>query len=159
NVLPGESAPLGDYIQAIAAITTLEGHVRAAHDLHLRALSGTSPYADIDLKRAGKHALHPFHELLEEDGPRAQLVQNLLQQHEVLAPIKEQLQSFSKLAGDQATKPATFDKAYEKLLSTVEQARAAIGGEAYNTPYLKKAAALLVLASGEHEYKEAIEEG
>jgi ZIP family zinc transporter len=159
NVLPGESAALADTIQAIAAITILEGHVRAAHDLHLRALSDQSPDPDIDLKRAGKHAHHPFHELLEEDGPRAQLVQNLLQQHELLAPLKGELQDYCKLAGQKGASASHFDKEYKELLDLVERARSKIGGEAYNTPYLRRAAALLVLGSAENEYKEATEDG
>lgn len=159
NVMPGESAGLADAIQVIAALTNLEGHVRAAHDLHLRALSNSSPTPEIDLKRAGKHAHHPFQELLEEDGPKALLVQNLLKQHQLLEPIKNELASYGKLAGEKSTDPVKFDKAYKGLLETVEKARSAVGAEAYNTPYLKRAAALIILASAEHEYREATEDG
>lgn len=160
KVLPGKAAALTDEIQAIAAIITLEGHVRASHDLHMRAINGKSPNSELDLKRAGKHAHHPVHELLEEGkGPRAEMVQKLLSEHELLLPLKEKLALFTALASDKSSNTHSFEKAYKDLLSTIENARQQIGGEAYGTPYLKKQAVLLVLQSAEDEYKEATENG
>lgn len=160
NVLPGETAPLQDIIQVVAALTILEGHVRAAHDLHERGLAKESPYPSLDFKRAGKHAQHPMHESLSNAGGRtSRLVQKVLEQNKLLVPLREKLEKYIVLAGDQSAPADTFEKAYQDLLSFVEQARRTISGEAYNTPYLKKAAIRLVLSSAENEYREATERG
>jgi len=159
NVLPGKSTPLVDEIATVAAMTILEGHARAAHDLHIRALSGQSPDPVLDLKRAGKHAHHPMREILEDQGPKALMVQNLLQKYGFLESLKIKLHQYSKLAADKDVSTAQFNEYYEDLLANVEQIRKAIGQDAYKTADFKKKAALLVLSSAEDEYKEAVEDG
>jgi ZIP family zinc transporter len=158
TVLPGEIAPLEDQIQAVAALITLEGHVRAAIDLHLNALNGKSKDAALDLQRAGKHAHHPMHELLEEGSPKGLMVQHYLAQHSLLHPLKEKLTAFSTLAKDKDVSPAKFTQCWQDLLATVAKARNAIGGQALDTDYFKKKTVLLVLSKAEDEYKETVED-
>ncbi len=153
------SAVLNDPIQAVAAIVTLEGHVRAAHDLHEGALNGTSQNPVLDLKRAGKHAHHPMHELLEDKGPRALMVQKYLENGGFLVPLKEKLEEYSKLAGSKDTPDAEFRKKYDQLLGSAESARSFIGGASYKTPSFTQAVVHSVLESTEAEYKEAVENG
>jgi ZIP family zinc transporter len=148
-----------DLVQALAAITTIEGHANAAHDLHNRALGGKSPNAALDLKRAGKHAHHPMHELLEDTTPRAKMVQDLLAKNSMLLPIKEDLREFSELAGKKDVSPALFEKKYQDLVDKVEDARHEIGGTSYDSPEFKSKTVLAVLAMAEGEYKEAVEGG
>lgn len=143
----------------LAAITTIEGHANAAHDLHLRALSGKSPNATLDLKRAGKHAHHPMHELLEDKSPRALVVQELLGKIGMLDAFKEQLHSYSHLAGDKDADPKSFAESYVQLIEMVEKARTAIGGAQYHEPAFKAHVATELLSMGEGEYKEAVEGG
>lgn len=159
NVLPGEIAPLEDQIQTVAAITVLEGHVRAACDLHIRAVSGNSPHPSLDWQRAGKHAYHPIKELFEATGPKASMVQNLLKKHGLLASFKEKLLAYSQLAANKNVSTKEFTRSYNQLLELTEAARKAVGGQAYKTIYFRKNAALIVLSSAENEYREAVENG
>jgi zinc transporter, ZIP family len=148
-----------DLVQALAAITTIEGHANAAHDLHVEALEGKSQNPALDLKRAGKHAHHPMHELLDDTTPRAKMVQKLLTDHSMLEPIKESLSEFSELAGKKDVPDATFEKEYQELVDKVEEARQQIGGTAYDSPEFKSKVVLAVLELAEGEYKEAVEGG
>jgi zinc transporter, ZIP family len=159
KVVAGKAEPTEDLIQVLAAITTMEGHANAAYDLHLRALRGESPHAALDIKRAGKHAHHPMHELLEDKSPRAIMVQDSLAKHSLLLPIKEDLDKFSHLAGREDSDPHTFLAAYKSLLDNVEASRKEIGGPIYNTPEFKSRVVLAVLEMAEGEYREAVEGG
>jgi len=159
KVVGGNVDESEDLTQALAAITTVEGHANAAHDLHLRALSGKSPHAALDLKRAGKHAHHPMHELLEDKSPRAIMVQDLLMKHSLLLTLKEDLNKFSTLAGKNDAPPHIFEAAYKSLLDKVEQSRKEIGGDLYEKPEFKSRVVLSILAMAEGEYKEAVEGG
>lgn len=159
TVAQGQATPLLDKIQAVAALITLEGHVRAAHDLHERALGGRSNDGALDLKRAGKHAHHPKRELLEDTNPRALMIQKLLKRNQLLKPLKEKLDQYSKLAGDKDVLEADFDQSYDDLLATAENARVLIGGDQYTNPSFRASVVKLVLESAEGEYKEATESG
>ena len=159
TVLSGKASALENEIQAVAAVTSLEGHARAAYDLHLRALSGTSPNAALDFKRAGKHAHHPMHELLEDNGPKAILVQEFLKKYNLLEPLTEKLHHYSQLAADKNVGESEFTSCFKDLVATAEQARESIGRQAYKTDYFRKKAVLGVLGMAEDEYKEATENG
>ncbi len=159
EVLGGKVEPSFELTQILAAITTIEGHANAAHDLHIHALSGKSKNAALDLKRAGKHAHHPMHELLEDKSPRAFMVQNLLEKHALLLSLKEDLSKFSNLAGQKDAEPKAFERAYKAVVDKVELSRKVIAGARYQQPEFKSAVALAVLAMAEAEYKEAVEGG
>jgi zinc transporter, ZIP family len=148
-----------DLVQALAAITTIEGHANAAHDLHVRAAQGNSPNASLDLKRAGKHAHHPLKELLEDTTPRARMVQTLLSKHSLLEGIKKDLKEVSELAGNKDAPTDQFEGEYQELIEKVEKARREIGGDLYRNPEFKTKIALAVLEMAEGEYKEAVEGG
>jgi len=155
----GKVAAQDDLAQLLAAITTIEGHANASHDLHLRALSGKSPNAALDLKRAGKHAHHPMHELLQEKTPQAMAVQESLQKFALLDRVKEDIEDLSKLAADKSTEPKQFENSYNAIIEVVSDARKRIAGNAYNDPKLKAKIVLALLAMAEGEYKEAVEDG
>ena len=143
----------------VAAITTIDGHAQAAFDLHIHALASKGAVAKLDLMRAGKHAHHPMHELLEDKSPQALAVQSLLLKLGLLDQIKEKLKNYSQLAADKNVPDATFAKAYADLLSLVEEARHKIAGDLYNEPAFRAAVALIVLQHAEDEYREAVESG
>jgi len=84
TVQPGEAVePLTDEVNAVGALTVLEGHVRASKELHDRGVSKQGPDPALDLKRAGKHAGHPQHELLMGSEPDALSLQKLLRARNV----------------------------------------------------------------------------
>jgi len=148
-----------ELVQILAAITTIEGHANAAHDLHNRAVKGKSPNPALDLKRASKHAHHPMHEVLESKTPHARLVQDLLAKNSLLDPIKTNLTQFSEMAGNKDVSETAFEDKYHELVSEVEQARRAIGGTSYEDPKFKAKVVLTLLELAEGEYKEAVEGG
>ena len=94
--------PLTDQVNAVGALTVLEGHVRASKELHDRGTSGQGPNPALDLKRAGKHAGHPQHELLEGNEPDALALQRLLRGSGIFEQLNEALSAYVKLAGNGA---------------------------------------------------------
>lgn len=84
----GAREPLTDEVNAVGALTVLEGHVRASKELHDRGASGKGPDPALDLKRAGKHAGHPQHELLMGSDPDAVVLQKLLRAHGVFDQLR-----------------------------------------------------------------------
>ncbi len=154
------SSPEFQAAQLVAAITTIEGHVQAAYDLHLRALGNESKsQIKLDLARAGKHAHHPLHELLEGNEPKALAVQSALKKMSLLTELKENLEKYSQLAGNKETDENLFPKAYADLIVMIDKARMEIAGDAYSDPGFRAAVALIVLQQAEDEYREAIETG
>ncbi len=83
--------PLTDEVNAVGALTILEGHVRASKELHDRGVSKQGPDPALDLKRAGKHAGHPQHELLMGNEPHALNVQKFLRAHNVFDSLNNAL--------------------------------------------------------------------
>jgi len=160
SIFPGyDMAQVIDAENMVAAITTIDGHAQAAFDLHMHALRNKEAVAKLDLMRAGKHAHHPMHELLEDKTPKALAVQSLLGKTGLLDDIKEKLKNYSQLAADKNLTDDKFAKAYADLLSTVEEARKQVAGDLYNEPAFRAATVLIVLQQAEHEYKEAVESG
>ena len=161
SIFPGYKQ--NDVIEAenmVAAITTIDGHAQAAFDLHLDALqTSKESVAKLDLLRAGKHAHHPMHELLEDKTTRALAVQSLLRKIGFLDEIKEKLKNYSQLAASKNVDDDKFTKAYADLSATTEEARKQIAGDLYNQPAFRGAVARLVLQQAEDEYKEAVESG
>lgn len=148
----GEVDPLLEQKNALGALTVLEGHVRAAWDLHRRALSGESPHAEDDLARAGAHAGHPRTELLQGDQPDARTLQRLLKEHGLLQPLDRALGAFVDRAGDPDVSVDELDDAREAVLETVERARKEIGGDAYEHPPFRADVVEFVLETAASEY-------
>lgn len=155
----GKVAPLTDEVNAVGALTVLEGHVRASKDLHDRGASGQGPNPALDLKRAGKHAGHPQHELLEGSEPDALVLQRLLRERNVFERINEALAAYVKVSGDGAVSKEEVDRKYEAALAATEFARRDIAGYAYNTPGFRARAARFVMDTAASEYATATAEG
>ncbi len=101
TVQPGEAVePLTDEVNAVGALTVLEGHVRASKELHDRGVSKQGPDPALDLKRAGKHAGHPQHELLMGSEPDALNLQKLLRARNVFDSVNNALTAYVKISGD-----------------------------------------------------------
>lgn len=160
TVKAGEKiAALTEEVNAVGALTVLEGHIRASRALHNRAVSGQSPDAALDLKRAGKHAAHPQHELLMGKEPDALTLQKLLRKHHQLDPLNQALSAYVQVSGNKAASPTEVEKRYQALLTNVEQARKQIAASAYDTPDFRKRAAQFVLETAASEYTTATEGG
>ncbi len=91
--------PLTAEVDAIGALTVLEGHVRSSKALHDRGSKGEGPNPALDLKRAGKHAGHPQHELLMGSEPDALSLQKLLREHNVFDSLNNALTEFVAVSG------------------------------------------------------------
>ena len=115
--------------------------------------------AKLDLARAGKHAHHPLHELLEDTTPKALAVQAALQKIGLLSELKESLEKYGPLAGRKETDENLFPKAYADLIAMIDKARTGIAGDTYNKPEFRATVALMVLQQAEDEYREATESG
>ena len=160
TVLPGEAVePLTDEVNAIGALTVLEGHVRASKELHDRGVSKQGPDPALDLKRAGKHAGHPQHELLMGNEPDAVSLQKLLRAHNVFDSLNNALTAYVKISGDGSVSKDEIERAYQAVLTTTEQAHRAIGGTAYDTPSFRSRAARFVMDTAASEYATATEGG
>lgn len=155
----GKIEPLTDEVNAVGALTVLEGHVRASKDLHDRGASGQGPNPALDLKRAGKHAGHPQHELLEGSEPDALVLQRLLRARNVFERLNEALAAYVKVSGDGSVSKEEVDGKYEAALAATEFARRAIAGYAYNTPGFRARAARFVMDTAASEYATATAEG
>ncbi len=151
--------PLTDEVNAVGALTVLEGHVRASKELHDRGVSGQGPDPALDLKRAGKHAGHPQHELLEGNEPDALALQKLLRAHGVFDQLNDALSAYVKLSGDKSASKQEVDQKYQAALAATEKARRAIAGNAYDTPSFRARAVRFVMDTAASEYATASEGG
>lgn len=150
---------LTDEVNAVGALTVLEGHVRASKELHDRGASGQGPDPALDLKRAGKHAGHPQHELLEGSEPDALALQKLLRERGVFDQLNTALSAYVKVSGDKSILKAEIDRKYGEALAATEQARRAIGANAYDTPSFRARAVSFVMDTAASEYETASEGG
>ena len=160
TVQPGAALePLSDEVNAVGALTVLEGHVRASKELHDRGVSGQGRDPTLDLKRAGKHAGHPQHELLEGNDPDALVLQKLLRARNAFDQLNVALSAYVKISGDGKVLKTEIDEKYTAALAATEQARRAIGGDAYDTPTFRARAARFVMDTAASEYATATEGG
>ena len=151
--------PLFEVGNALGALTVLEGHVRASKAVRDRGLRGDGPDPAADMARAPTHAGHPQNELLHGDEPDALALQDFLRQQGLLDALDAALTVFVADAGNTDVTPEEFDAAYQQTLATVERARQAIGGEAYDRPELRGAAVRFVLETAAGEYATAVQSG
>ncbi len=149
--------PLTAEVDAIGALTVLEGHVRSSKALHDRGSKGEGPNPALDLKRAGKHAGHPQHELLMGSEPDALSLQKLLREHNVFDSLNNALTEFVAVSGKSEIPADDVEKKYQAVLTTTEQACKAIAGDAYEKPDFRKRAMRFVLDTAEGEYTTATE--
>ena len=160
TVQPGEAVePLTDEVNAVGALTVLEGHVRASKELHDRGASGQGPDPALDLKRAGKHAGHPQHEMLEGHEPDALALQKLLHTRRVFDQLNAALSAYVKVSGDKSVPKEELDQKYEAALAATEQARRVIAGEAYDSAAFRARAVRFVMDTAASEYATATEGG
>jgi zinc transporter, ZIP family len=154
-----EVEPFTDEVNAVGALTVLEGHVRASKELHDRGASGQGPDPALDLKRAGKHAGHPQHELLEGDEPDARALQQLLRRRGVFDQLNDALSAYVKISGDKSVSKEELDQKYQAALAATERARRTIAFEVYDTPAFRARAARFVMDTAASEYATATEGG
>jgi hypothetical protein len=140
-------------------LTVLEGHVRASKELHDRGVSKQGPDPVLDLKRAGKHAGHPQHELLMGSEPDALNLQKLLRAHNVFDSVNNSLTAYVKMSGDGSVSKDEIERAYQSMLTSTEQARRAIAGDAYDSPSFRARAVSFVMDTAASEYATATEGG
>lgn len=160
SVQPGGTRePLTDEVNAVGALTVLEGHVRASKELHDRGASGKGPDPVLDLKRAGKHAGHPQHELLMGSDPDALTLQQLLRARGVFDQLNNALTSYVSIAPDGKADLKEIDQRYQAALAATEQARRAIAVTAYDTPEFRARVIRFVLDTANGEYATATEGG
>lgn len=155
----GTAEPLTDEVNAVGALTVLEGHVRASKELHDRGASGQGPDPALDLKRAGKHAGHPQHEMLEGHEPDALALQKLLHTRGVFDQLNAALSAYVKVSGDKSVSKEELDQKYEAALAATEQARRVIAGEAYDSAAFRARAVRFVMDTAASEYATATEGG
>ena len=152
-------APEEEKLQALASLTILEGHVRASKDLHDRGASNHGPDPDLDLKRSGKHAGHPHHELFEGKEPQAVSLQKQLRQAGVYEQLDQVLRSYMEVAGKKEADRADLNKRFQTVLETNEKARKAIAGDLYGKPEFIARVVILVMDTALGEYTTAAQSG
>ncbi len=126
----GDSAieALTDEVNAVGALTVLEGHVRTSKLLHERGVGLQGPNPALDINRAGKHAGHPQHELLEGSEPDALALQKLLRDKGVFDSLNDTLSAFVAVSGDPNVPKDELENKYKSVLDATEKARRAIAG-------------------------------
>jgi len=155
-VQPGGAVePLTDEVNAVGALMILEGHVRTSKALHDRAMKSEGPDPVLDLKRAGKHAGHPQHELLMGIEPDAVSLQKLLRDHNVFDSLNNSLTEYVAVSGNNAIPQDEIDRKYQAVITNTEQACRAIAGEAFTKPDFRIRAARFVLETADGEYTTA----
>lgn len=160
NLQPGGTVePLSNEVNAAGALLVLEGHVRTSKDLHDRGLSNQGPDPKLDLKRAGKHAGHPQHELLMGSDPDSLNLQKFLRQRGVFDPLNNALTEYVSVAGKAEIPSEEVERKYKAVLEETERARRSIGGDAYDTPNFRSRVARFVLDTVASEYATATEGG
>lgn len=155
----GTVQPLSNEVDAVGALTVLESHVRTSKDLHDRGLKGEGANPALDLKRAGKHAGHPQHELLEGSDPDALNLQKFLRERGVFDSLNNALTAYVSVAGKPEIPAQEVEQKYKAALEATEAARRATGGEAYDTPNFRARVARFVLDTTAGEYATATEGG
>ena len=155
----GTLEPLTDEVNAVGALTVLEGHVRASKELHDRGVSRQGPNPALDLTRAGKHAGHPQHELLAGHEPDALALQQLLNTRGVFDQLNDSLSAYVKISGDGSAPKDEVERKYAAALAATEQARRAIAGTNYETPAFRAQVVRFVLDTAAGEYATATEGG
>ena len=155
----GALEPLSNEVSAAGALLVLEGHVRTSKDLHDRGISNQGPDPKLDLKRAGKHAGHPQHELLMGSDPDSLNLQKYLRQGAVFDSLNNALTEYVGVAGKPEIPAEEVDRKYRTALAEIERARRAIGGEAYDTSGFRSRVARFVLDTVASEYSTAAEGG
>lgn len=157
---PGGSVePLSNEVNAAGALLVLEGHVRTSKDLHDRGISNQGPDPKLDLKRAGKHAGHPQHELLMGNAPDSLNLQKFLRERGVFDSLNNALTEYVSVAGKSEIPAEEVERKYKTALVETERARRAIGGEAYDTTNFRSRVARFVLDTVASEYATASEGG
>ena len=160
TIQPGSALePLTEEVNAVGALTVLEGHVRASKELHDRGVSGQGPDPALDLKRAGKHAGHPQHELLMGSDPDALALQKLLRARGVFDQLNNALTAYVSIAPNGKADPQEIEQKYQAALAATEQARRAIAGTAYDSPAFRARVIRFVLDTAAGEYATATEGG
>lgn len=160
NVTSGSTLePLSDEVNAVGALTVLEGHVRASKELHDRGVSRQGPNPGLDLTRAGKHAGHPQHELLAGHEPDALALQQLLYTRGVFDQLNDSLSAYVKVSGDGSASKDEVERKYAAALAATEQARRAIAGTNYDIPAFRTRIVRFVLDTAAGEYATATEGG
>jgi ZIP family zinc transporter len=163
NVKAGGSVetiePLTDEVNAAGALTVLEGHVRTSRALHERGAGLQGPNPALDIKRAGKHAGHPQHELLMGSEPDALALQKLLREKGVFDSLNDTLSQFVAISGDPDVSKEEIESKYQAVLAETEKARRAIAGDAYDTASFRARTAQFVLNTAASEYATACGEG
>ncbi|MEO7994230.1 MAG: ZIP family metal transporter, partial [bacterium] len=148
-----------DQVNACGALTVLEGHVRASKELHERGASGQGPDPALDLKRAGVHAGHPLHELLEGNEPDALTLQKLLHEANLYDPVKEAVSRYVDMAPKADIPADEIGKQCADALTMTERARRAIAGPLCDTPAFRAKVAIFVMDTAVSEYTTATEGG
>lgn len=163
NVKSGGSGetiePLTDEVNAVGALTVLEGHVRTSKALHERGAGNQGPNPALDIKRAGKHAGHPQHELLEGSEPDALALQKLLREKGVFDSLNDTLSAFVAVSGDPDVSKEELESKYQAVMEVTEKARRAVAGDAYDTAPFRALTAQFVLNTAASEYATACGEG
>lgn len=158
TVQPGGAIePLTDEVNAVGALMILEGHVRTSKALHDRAVKSEGPNPELDLKRTGKHAGHPQHELLMGNEPDAVSLQRLLREHGVFDSVNSALTDYVAVAANKSIPQQEIDQKYQAVIATTEQACRAIAGDAFDKPDFRVRAARFVLETADGEYATATE--
>jgi len=153
----GVVEPLTEEVNAVGALMILDGHVRTSKALHDRAVKSEGPDPALDLKRAGKHAGHPQHELLMGSEPDAISLQKLLRDHGVFDLVNNALTEYVAVSGNITVPQEEIDRKYQAVITNTEQACRAIVGEAFSTPNFRIRAARFVLETAAGEYTTATE--
>ena len=155
----GAAEPFSNEVDAVGALTVLEGHVRSSKDLYDRGVKGEGPNPALDLVRAGKHAGHPQHELLMGSDPDALNLQKLLREKGVFDSLNNALTAYVSVAGKREIPIQEVEQKYMGAIVETEAARRAIGGKAYDTPDFRVRVARFVLETVAGEYATATEGG
>lgn len=145
----GNVEPFENEVNAVGALMVLEGHVRTSKDLHDRGVSNQGPSPELDLKRAGKHAGHPQHELLMGGDPDALNLQKFLRERGVYDSLNNALTEYVAVAGKPEIPQLEVEQKYKTALAETERARRAIGGTAYDTANFRARAARFAGHDGE----------
>lgn len=153
----GAIEPLTDEVNAVGALMILEGHVRTSKALHDRAMKSTGPDPALDLKRAGKHAGHPQHELLMGNEPDAVSLQKLMRDHNVFDSVNNTLTEYVAVSGKSDVTQDEIDRKYQAVIIATEQACRAIAGSAYDKSDFRIRSARFVLETAAGEYTTATE--
>ncbi len=91
--------------------------------------------------------------------PDALNLQKLLRARNHFDSVNNALTAYVKISGDGFVSKDEIERAYQAVLTTTEQARRAIAGQAYDTPSFRARAARFVMDTAASEYATATEGG